>query len=48
MQYAVNIFLAILDLLFRSEFPHLFVLALQFLKAQFHVANADLIRAFED
>ena len=47
MQHAVDVLLAILDWLFRSEFSRLFVFALQFFKSQSHATNASLIRIFE-
>ena len=47
MQHAINIFLTVLDQLFRFEFLRLFVFALQFLKSQFHATDAGLIRAFK-
>ena len=46
MQHAVNILSAVFNRLFYSEFLHLFVFALQFLKFQFYATNADLIRTF--
>ena len=39
MQYAINVFLAILDWLFRFKFPYLFIFVLQLLKFQSHAAN---------
>ena len=47
MQHAVNVFPAVLDKLFRSEYLCLFVLTLQFLEFQFHAASAGFIKAFE-
>ena len=47
MQLAVDIFLAILDRLFRSKFLRLFVLALQFLEFQSYATDASLLRAFK-
>ena len=46
MQYTVDVFPAVLDWLFHSEFPRLFVFVLQFWESQSHAANADFIRAF--
>ena len=46
MQHIVYVFLAVLDQLFHSEFFHLFVLAMQFLKSQSYATNAGLVRIF--
>ena len=46
MQYAIDVLLTFFDWLFRSEFPRLFVLTLQFLESQSYATNASLIKAF--
>ena len=46
MQHAIDVLPAILDRLFRFEFPRLFVFALQFLESQSYAANASRIRVF--
>ena len=46
MQYAVNVFPAVFDQLFRFQFLRLFVLALQFLEFQSHAIIASLIKTF--